>query len=150
MKKLIGVIGGGECSPAVADLAYQTGRQIADFHLGLVCGGLGGVMEAAAKGCHEAGGLTVGLLPQADARRANPYLDIIIPTGMGLARNILVVQSAAGIIAINGRFGTLSELAFALQLGIPVVGLQTWNVSENITQALNPAQAVKLLLEKLS
>jgi uncharacterized protein (TIGR00725 family) len=146
---LIGVIGAGECDRATYRLARQVGEAIASFGFGLVCGGLGGVMEAASKGCRQNGGLTVGLLPQDTPEPANPYLDIIIPTGMGIMRNVLVVRSAAGLIAVGGRYGTLSELAFALQMGKPVVGINTWNVSDAIIPAENPHDAVKQLLSRL-
>ncbi len=148
-RPLIGVIGAGECDQATYDLARQVGSEIAAHHLGLVCGGLGGVMEAAAKGCRQNGGLTVGLLPQETAELANPYLDIVIPTGMGIMRNALVVRAAVGLIAVGGRFGTLSELAFALQMNKPVTGLHTWDISEQIINVNSPAEAVKELLTHL-
>ena len=145
-KPLIGVIGAGDCNQAIYETARQVGEEIAAHGLGLVCGGLGGVMEAAAKGCRQKGGLTVGILPQETPEPANPYLDIVIPTGMGIMRNLLVVRAAVGLIAVGGRFGTLSELAFALQLGKPVVGLHTWDISEEIIKAESAQQAVKELL----
>jgi len=149
-KPLIGVIGAGECTTNEYHLAQQVGEVIARYGLGLVCGGLGGVMEAAAKGCREGGGLTVGIIPQNSPLPANPYIDVIIPTGMGVMRNILVVRSAVGLIAIGGRLGTLSELAFALQLKKPVVGLNTWDVSEDIVLVHSPSEAVKQLLTMIN
>ena len=149
MIDLIGVIGAGECARDTANLAYDVGKEIARAGYGLVCGGLGGVMEAASKGCKEAGGLTVGIIPQEESAAGNPYLDIIIPSGMGIMRNLLVVRSALGLIAVNGRYGTLSEIAFALQLHKPVIGLQSWDVSDEMIKAQSPEQAVRLLIEKI-
>ncbi len=148
-RPLIGVIGAGECDRNTYHIAQQIGKEIATHGLGLVCGGLGGVMEAAAKGCQQNGGLTVGLLPQDTPEAANPYLDIVIPTGMGIMRNVLVVRSAVGLIAVGGRYGTLSELAFALQLGKPVVGIKTWDISDTIVPAENPHEALRQLLSRL-
>ena len=124
----IGVIGSGDCSPQVQRLAEEVGREIAKRGAVLVCGGLGGVMEGAARGAKLAGGLTVGILPGSDACKANPYIDVVIVTGMSYARNIIVVRSSDVLIAIEGKYGTLSEIAYALQLRKPVVGINTWNV----------------------
>jgi uncharacterized protein (TIGR00725 family) len=95
----------------------------------VVCGGLGGVMAAACRGAKSAGGLTVGLLPGKKRDDANPWVDVAIPTGLGEARNVLVVASASAVVAVGGEYGTLSEIAFALRAGKPVVGLETWNLS---------------------
>jgi uncharacterized protein (TIGR00725 family) len=146
---LIGVIGAGQCDPVIETTAYQVGVQIAMHQYGLVCGGLGGVMEAASRGCQAHGGLTVGIVPQDTVEFANPYLSVIIPTGMGIMRNLLVVRSALGLIAVDGKFGTLSELAFALQLEKPVVGIGTWDVSDAIEKCNDPEKAVRRLIEKL-
>jgi uncharacterized protein (TIGR00725 family) len=120
----------------------------------VVCGGLGGVMEAACRGARSAGGLTVGLLPGLDPRGANPWVEVIIPTGLGEARNLLVVRSAAAVIAIDGEYGTLSEIAFALRVGTPVVGVGTWLLTRpdgledsGIVAVDDPADAVALALE---
>nr|MBC7245471.1 TIGR00725 family protein [Chloroflexota bacterium] len=126
----IAVIGAGRCSAEVAMLAEAVGRELAKRGAILVCGGLGGVMEAACRGAKAAGGLTVGILPGTSRRDANPYVDIPIVTGMGEARNVLVVQSAQAVIAIHGEYGTLSEIAHALKLGIPVIGLHTWQLAK--------------------
>lgn len=110
-------------------------------------------MEGACRGAKEAGGLTVGIIPGDDRREANPYVDIPIVTGMGEARNALVVKSSQAIIAVEGRYGTLSEIAFALKLGIPVVGLNTWRLSRRgeedsgIVNAASVEQAVTLAIE---
>jgi hypothetical protein len=138
----IGVIGNSVCSEEVIQIAEEVGREIAKRKGVLVCGGLTGVMEAVARGAKAAGGLTVGIIPGNRASDANSYIDIPIVTGLGYARNVLVVQSSEVVIAIRGKYGTLSEIAYALQFGIPVVGLQTWDVSPDIIQASNPAEAV--------
>jgi uncharacterized protein (TIGR00725 family) len=132
MKKapvFIGVIGGSEVSPGVAQLAEEVGREIARRGAVLVCGGLSGVMEAACKGASEAGGLTIGILPGESRRAANPYVQIPIVTGIGYARNVAVVKSSQAVIAIDGSYGTLSEIGHALQSGIPVIGLGTWSMA---------------------
>jgi uncharacterized protein (TIGR00725 family) len=113
-------------------------------------------MEAACRGAKDAGGLTLGILPGAQASDANPYVDIAIPTGMGEARNVLVVRSAAVVIAVGGQFGTLSEIAFALKLGIPVIGLGTWELMKDgraidvIHRARTPHEAVDLAMAMVS
>ncbi len=149
MKRLIGVIGGRSCPPELEKMAEEVGRLIAHKGWGLVCGGMGGIMEAAARGCQSAGGLTVGILPGDDFTSGNPFLDVVIPTGLGIARNLLVVRAAAGLIAIDGQYGTLSEIAFALQLGKPLIGLKTWQISEEILHAQTPEQAIELLEKAL-
>ena len=144
MEKVIGVIGAGDAAGDEYDAALETGREIARRKFTLVCGGMGGVMEAACKGAKSEGGLTVGIIPTYSKNDANPYVDIPVVTGMGHGRNIIVVSSSHAIIAIGGSFGTLSEIAFALRLGIPVVGIKTWDVSSDIKQAENPREAVEM------
>ena len=147
-KKIIAVIGGGQPSPEEAGLAEEVGRELARQGVILVCGGLGGVMEAACRGASEEGGVTIGILPGDNPRAANPYVQIPIVTGMGYARNIAVVKSAQAVIAIGGSYGTLSEIAHARQSDIPVIGLNTWALSKNgrpdnsIIPAENPTEAV--------
>ena len=109
----IGVIGGGKCSKKEADLAEEVGRELARCGATLICGGLGGVMEAACRGSQLAGGRTVGILPGNDPRKANRYVDIPVVTGMGEARNVIIVKSVQAVIAIDGEFGTLSEIGHA-------------------------------------
>jgi len=146
---LIAVIGDGRCSEQVAALAEAVGRELARRGAVLICGGLGGVMEAACRGAKAAGGLTVGILPGTSHREANPYVDVPIVTGMGEARNVLVVQSAQAVIAVHGEYGTLSEIAHALKLGIPVIGLNTWHLQQNgqerqdIVRAASAEEAVE-------
>jgi uncharacterized protein (TIGR00725 family) len=125
----IGVIGGSEVSPEVAGLAEEVGREIARRGAVLVCGGLAGVMEAACKGASEAGGLTIGILPGDNRSTANRYVKIPIVTGTGYARNVAVVRTSQAVIAIDGSYGTLTEIGYALQAGIPVIGLGTWALS---------------------
>jgi hypothetical protein len=148
----IAVIGAGRCSAAVAAVAEAVGRELAQRGVVLVCGGLGGVMEAACRGAKSAGGLTVGILPGTSRQEANPYVDIPIVSGMGEARNVLVVQSAQAVIAVHGEYGTLSEIGHALKLGIPVVGIDTWQLLKDgeerqaIVRAGNPQEAVERAL----
>jgi uncharacterized protein (TIGR00725 family) len=141
-RTLIGVIGSRQCDDEILDLAYQVGNNIADKGFGLICGGLSGVMEAACKGAREAGGLTVGVLPGESPDSANQFVDVRIATGMGIARNVIIVRSAAAVIAVSGGAGTLSEIAHCLQLGVPVIGLRTFDVSEKIIRAETAAEAV--------
>ena len=148
----IAVIGGGECSSQVTRLAEEVGREIARQGAVLVCGGLGGVMEAACRGAVSGGGLTIGILPGDNRQAANPYVRIPIVTGIGYARNVAVVKSAQAVIAIGGSYGTLSEIAHALQSDIPVIGLNTWSLSRNGQQdnsiflVQNPTEAVNKAL----
>lgn len=124
---LIAVIGGSTATAEELAAAEAVGRGLALAGATLVCGGRTGVMEAACRGAKSAGGLTIGILPGADTSQANPYVDVAIPTGIGLARNALVVRAARAAIAIGGSYGTLSEIAYALQFGVPLVGLNTWH-----------------------
>jgi len=151
-KKFIAVIGGSQCSSQEAKLAEEVGRELAKQGAALVCGGLGGVMEAACKGASSEGGVTIGILPGENRQAANSYVQIPIVTGIGYARNVAVVKSAQAVIAIGGNYGTLSEIAHALQSGIPVIGLNTWSLSRNgqpddsIIPAQNPIEAVNIAL----
>ena len=147
-KVCIGVIGAGDCSGDVYKLAEEVGERIAKAGVILVCGGLGGVMEAASKGAKKEGGTTIGILPGIDKGQANPYIDFPIVTGLGEGRNLLVIRNSDVVIALPGEYGTLSEIAFCLKLGKPVIGLSTWDVSEAITKAKNAEEAVKIALSK--
>src|SRR5712692_2266294 len=120
---LIGVVGGSWCSSEEAEWATTVGRLLAGCGAVLLCGGLGGVMEAAARGAKQVGGLTIGLLPGSDPADANPSIDVALATGMGEMRNALLVRAAQAVIAIGGGWGTLSEIALARRIGTPVVGL---------------------------
>jgi uncharacterized protein (TIGR00725 family) len=149
----VAVVGGGGRVPVTQRrMAEEVGRAVAEAGAVLVCGGLGGVMEAACRGARAGGGLTVGILPGRDRADANRYVDIAIPTGMGEARNSLVVRAADAVVAVAGEYGTLSEIALALQAGIPVVGLDTWELGRHgqavdaVVRAEDPALAVALAL----
>lgn len=141
----IGVIGGNSCPRGIAQMAEAVGAEIARRGAILICGGLTGVMEAACRGAKSAGGTTIGVLPGFDTTEANDYVDIPIVTGMSYARNLIIVRSCDVIIAIDGRYGTLSELAFALQLKKPVIGLALpWEIGPEILKARSPQEAVEL------
>ena len=127
----VAVIGDSTCSEQDAKLAETVGGLLARKRAVVVCGGLGGVMEAVCRGARSHGGLTVGILPGDEREAANRWVDVPIVTGMGEARNALVVKSAQAVIAIGGGYGTLSEIAFALKNGIPVIGLNTWSLSRH-------------------
>lgn len=157
--RFVGVIGEQHCNDELAALARAVGAAVARRGGVLVCGGMGGVMEAAAQGAREAGGLTVGILPGHAREDANPFIDIPIVTNLSEARNIVVVRSSEVIIAVGGSYGTLSEIAFALKLGVPVVGLRTWRLARDpaeaggfvdpIVRATTPEQAVELAWQVL-
>lgn len=144
----IAVIGPGIADAEATAAAYEIGRLIGRRGAVLVTGGLGGVMEAASQGAQEAGGLVVGILPGRDRAAANDAVEVAIPTGMGELRNGLVVASAGAVIAVMGEWGTLSEIAFALKLGIPVIGWKTWELSrggvtqDGMVRVQTPAHAV--------
>ena len=154
-RKLIAVIGGKQCSPEEAQTAEEVGRELAKRGAALVCGGLSGVMEAACKGATSEGGITIGILPGDSRQAANPHVIIPIVTGMGYARNVIVVKSAQAVIAVGGRYGTLSEISHALENNIPVIGINTWALSRNgqsdssIIPAETPAEAVDKALNMI-
>ncbi|MFQ6002242.1 MAG: TIGR00725 family protein [Candidatus Zixiibacteriota bacterium] len=148
-KIFIGVIGSGDCSEDVYRLAEQVGERIAKAGAVLVCGGLGGVMEAASKAAKKEGGTTIGILPGIDKRHANSYIDFPIVTGLGEGRNLLVIRNSDVVIAFPGEYGTLSEIGFCLKLGKPIIGLFTWDVSEAIIKAKDAEEAVKIALGKV-
>jgi len=125
------VIGEGTTDRRGAEIAYEVGRLVALKGALLVCGGLSGVMDHAARGAKSAGGTTVGILPGCSRDEANLYIDIAIPTGLGEARNLLVVRSSDALIAIGGQYGTLSEIAFALKMGKPIVGISSWEIKKD-------------------
>jgi uncharacterized protein (TIGR00725 family) len=142
MKPIIAVIGGRRTEKSLLKEAEETGRLIAGKGAVLVCGGLGGVMEAASRGAKAGGGLTVGILPQNDSKEANQFIDIPVVTGLGIGRNVIIARTADALIAVGGEYGTLSEIAFALQMGKPVVGIKTWDIKgviavENAADAVN-------------
>jgi len=143
------VIGASNCSAEETKLAEEVGRELARRGTTLICGGLDGVMEAACRGACSQGGITIGVLPGDSRKDANPYVRIPIVTGMGYTRNAIVAKSGQAVIAIGGRYGTLSEIAYALQSDIPVIGLGTWSLArggvadKSIIVAQNPVDAVE-------
>lgn len=139
----IAVIGGGDgASVEVLELAHRVGAEIGGHGATLVCGGRGGVMEAAARGAYERGAHTIGILPGYDHGAANPHIEFAIATGMNEARNAVVVGSADAVVALAGEGGTLSEIGFALKIGRPVVALRSWPNIEGIEHAEDPTAAV--------
>jgi uncharacterized protein (TIGR00725 family) len=145
----IAVIGGSRPGRAALESALEVGRLIARAGAVLVCGGLGGVMEAACRGAREEGGLAVGILPGSSPHEANPWVDVPIATGLGYTRNALVVMNADAVIAVDGEYGTLSEIAYGKIHGKKVVGLATWDV-KGVETAATPEEAVRLALEGLA
>jgi uncharacterized protein (TIGR00725 family) len=144
VKKQIGVIGAGSCGSEIRYLAEMVGREVAKRGAFLLCGGLGGVMEAAAYGAKQEGGVTLGVLPGTFRGEANPWIDIAVLSGMGHARNALIAQSSDALIAVNGEYGTLSEIALGLKMGKPVVVLESkWEI-EGVFCAKSPEEAVEL------
>lgn len=147
-KKAIAVIGGHDCTEAVESIAIELGEKLAKVADILICGGLSGVMEAACKGFKAKSGLTIGIIPGYDKNDANSYVDIVIPTGLGLARNVLVVKSADIVVALPGKAGTLSEIAYCLQFGIPVISLGSWEI-EGVMSAKTVDDVVGIAKELL-
>jgi uncharacterized protein (TIGR00725 family) len=145
--KYVGVIGGGECTDTTYKTAQGLGFEIGKKGWILVCGGLGGVMEAAAKGCVEAGGMTLGILPGLKRDSANPYIRMALPTGLGEGRNLLVVRASDVLVSIGGGYGTLSEIALALKAGKPVIGLETWEHIQGIQYVLHPDEVIEKINE---
>lgn len=149
MRRIIGVIGGRRTEKLLLKEAEEAGKLIAQSGATLICGGLGGVMEAASRGAKAEGGLTVGILPQNDAKDANQFIDIPIATGFGIGRNVIIARTADALIAVGGEYGTLSEIAFALQMGKPVAGIQTWDI-KGVIPAENAADAIDKVLKALT
>lgn len=151
--ELIAVIGGSTPSDDSLAMAEQVGRLLADQGMGVVCGGLSGIMEAVCRGARESGGLTVGILPTSRAEDANPYVQIVVLTGIGIARNPVVVRSGKAVIAIDGSYGTLTEIAFALTEDIPVIALDSWEIAiggqneTKIHRVKSPEGAVEMALK---
>jgi uncharacterized protein (TIGR00725 family) len=139
----VSVVGSGTAEGELYELAREVGRLVAGRGGVVVCGGLGGVMEAAARGAAEAGGVALGILPDEDRRRANPHLTYSVPTGTGHARNLAVVCSGDVVVAVGGEYGTLSEIGLAKKVGRPVVALRSWDLGEHVTVAETPEAAVE-------
>ena len=144
----IAVIGGSRPGRQAVETALEVGRLIARAGAVVVCGGLGGVMEAACRGAREEGGLAIGILPGGSPADANPWVDVAVATGLGYTRNALVVMNADAVIAIDGEYGTLSEIAYGKIHGKTVVGLGTWEV-KGVEPAATPEEAVRMALEGL-
>lgn len=145
---VVAVCGAGRATQEQATLAEALGRGLAEAGAVLMCGGLGGVMEAACRGARSAGGITIGLLPGPNRRAANPHVLVPIATNLGEAHNVLIVQTSDVVIAVGGEYGTLSEIALARKLGRTVVGLATWPLGDaHIIGATNPQDAVALALQ---
>ena len=139
----VAVVGSGTATGELYEKAREVGRLVAERGGMVVCGGLSGVMEAAARGAAEAGGTAIGILPDEDRRRANAYLTYSLATGTGHARNLAVVCSGDVVVAIGGEYGTLSEIGLARKVGRPVVALESWNLGEHVTVASSPREAVE-------
>jgi hypothetical protein len=151
-KKVVSVIGGRSCNKKVEQSAQNLGKKLAKVVDILICGGLSGVMEAVCSGFKTGGGLTIGIIPGYDKNDANEYVDIVIPSGLGLARNVLVVKAADVVVALPGEAGTLSEIAYCLQFDIPVISLNSWDIRgvikvKTVEEAIN---RVKEILETQS
>lgn len=148
----IAVVGPGKPSAGEYEIAQEVGLALAEQGAVVVCGGLGGVMEAACRGAKSAGGATVGILPGTREEDANEWVDLPLPTGLGEARNAIIVRVAAGVVAVGGGYGTLSEIAFALRAGKPVVGIGTWEIARGgdpddaIVRAADAREAAALVM----
>lgn len=140
-QKIIAVLGGRKCNSKTYQKAYEVGKGIAERGGILICGGKLGIMEAACKGAFEKGGLTVGVLPEGDKSGANKWVKIPIPTGIGVARNSIIVRSCDAAISIDGKYGTLSEIAYCLQFGVPVCSLDSWDI-EGVKKVSSPEEAL--------
>jgi uncharacterized protein (TIGR00725 family) len=143
-QKAVSIIGGRACEGKVEQMAHELGEKLAKVAPILISGGLTGTMRAACCGFKAGGGTTIGIIPSYDKRDVNPYVDIVIPTGLGLARNVLVVTSGDVVIALPGGPGTLSEIAYCLQFSIPVISLCSWKIkgvipASTVSQAVNHA-----------
>ncbi len=137
----VAVVGPGEATEPEVEVAVGVGRMLAEAGAVVVCGGLGGVMAGACRGAASGGGMSVGILPGTDRKSANEWVSLAIPTGLGELRNGLVVRAADVVIAVGGAHGTLSEIALALKTGVPVVGVDTWQI-DGVERADGAADAV--------
>jgi uncharacterized protein (TIGR00725 family) len=150
----VAVVGASDATPRELDVAEELGRLLARAGAVVVCGGLGGVMHAAARGCASEAGVSVGILPGDDREPASPHLTVAISTGLGEARNAIIARTADAVIAVGGEFGTLSEIALALKMGKIVVGLDTWDLARRgagvdaVVPATDPADAVAVALQR--
>jgi uncharacterized protein (TIGR00725 family) len=144
----VAVIGGSRPGRQALEAAFEVGRLIARAGAVVVCGGLGGVMEAASRGAREEGGFVLGILPGTAPADANPWVDVAVATGLGYTRNALVIMNADAVVAIDGEYGTLSEIAYGKIHGKKVVGLGSWEV-KGVEAAATPGDAVRMALDGL-
>jgi uncharacterized protein (TIGR00725 family) len=149
-KILIGVIGAGRATAQGYALAREVGRLIAEGGAAVVCGGCGGIMEGACRGCVEAGGTALGILPGGEPEAANPYVSLAVASNLGHARNAVIAQTARALIAIEGEYGTLSEMALGLKIGRPVIALGAWPGIPGVCHAATPAEAVALAFARIA
>jgi len=148
-RKIIAVIGGADPDENSLKIAEKVGFLVAQKGAVLVTGGMEGVMQAASKGAKQANGLVIGILSTVDKESTNPYVDIPIVTGMGEARNIIIARTCDGAIAVDGKYGTLSEIAYCLMFNVPVIGINTWEIAAPIIKAKNAEDAVSIIFEKI-
>ncbi len=146
-KPVIAVVGAGKCSKKLRDMAFEVGQYVAEKGGVVVCGGMGGIMEGAARGAKAGGGVTIGILPTDSKEDANEFIDYPIPTGFGEARNIMVVRTADAVVAFPGKYGTLSEMAFALHAKKPVIAVNAWKLGDEIHQVGTPLEAAELAMK---
>ena len=149
-QRIIAVIGGSDASEKHLKIAEEVGFLIAKHGAVLLTGGMGGVMNAASKGAKEANGLVIGILPTLEKEAANPYVDIPIVTGLNQARNFIIARTCDCAIAIDGKFGTLSEIAYCLMYDIPVIGIDTWQLEAPIKDVDSAQQAIDLAFEVMT
>ena len=154
--RMIGVIGASMADDELSAIAEEVGRELAIREVAVVCGGLTGVMESVCRGASAEGGVTIGIIPSDNRQDANPYVQIPIVTGIGMARNSVIAKTAEAFIAIGGQFGTLSEIAYALSMGKTVVSIRSWDLDKASTEPLdgliqedNPKRAVEIALESI-
>jgi uncharacterized protein (TIGR00725 family) len=147
-EKVVSVIGGRVCTKEVEEITKKLGKKLAKVVKYLCCGGLSGTMKAVCSGFKAGGGVTIGIIPSYDKKQANNFVDLVIPTGLGLARNVLVVTSGDVVVALPGEAGTLSEIAYCLQFGIPVISLNPWDIS-GVIRVNSVEEAIKEVKKRL-
>jgi uncharacterized protein (TIGR00725 family) len=146
-KPIIAIIGAGKCSKKLRDMAAEVGKCVAQNGGIVVCGGLGGVMEGAARGAKEGGGIVIGIIPSDNKNDANEFVDYVIPTGFGEGRNVFIVRTADAVVALPGKYGTLSEMALTLHAGKPLISVSAWKLGDEVNQVDDPIEAAKLALK---
>ncbi|WP_022855792.1 TIGR00725 family protein [Thermodesulfobacterium thermophilum] len=146
----IAVVGAGIADESTYQIAYTMGKLLGEKGAIVYTGGLGGVMEAACKGAFKAGATTVGILPGHKPEEANPYVKVLVLSDMGHARNVILIRSVEAVIAISGGYGTLSEIALALKMWKPVIGINTWENIPGVNYVSSPEKALAKLLEFFS